>query len=137
VKALGESGGMLGLSLYPHHLKDKGDCTLASFCDMAARTAELMGADHVGLGSDLCQNQPDSVVAWMRNGRWTKDIDFGEGSAQAAGFPKQPDWFDCNRDFANIAEGLSAAGFSAEEAAGIMGGNWLAFFERSFGPAAA
>ena len=25
---LGESGGMLGFSLYPHHLKDKGECTL-------------------------------------------------------------------------------------------------------------
>jgi hypothetical protein len=36
---------------------------------------------------------------------------------------------------ARIAEGLTAAGFSAEEAAKIMGGNWLAFFERSFGPA--
>ncbi len=137
LKALAESGGLLGLSLYPHHLKGKGDCTLESFCTMAARTAELMGVDHVGLGSDLCQNQPDAVVAWMRNGRWTKDLDYGEGSAQAAGFPKQPDWFACNRDFTNIAEGLTAAGFSAEEAAKIMGGNWLAFFERSFGPAAA
>ncbi len=135
LKALGESGGMLGLSLYPHHLKDGSACTLESFCEMAAHTAEIMGVDHVGLGSDLCQGQPDSVVAWMRNGRWTKDIDYGEGSAQQAGFPKQPDWFAGNRDFANIAEGLRAAGFSAEEAAGILGGNWLAFFERSFGPA--
>jgi microsomal dipeptidase-like Zn-dependent dipeptidase len=136
LKTLAESGGMLGLSLYPHHLRDKGDCTLESFCAMAARTAELMGVDRIGLGSDLCQNQPDSVVVWMRNGRWTKDLDYGEGSAQAAGFPKQPDWFACNRDFGNVAEGLQAAGFSTDEVAKIMGGNWLAFFERSFGPAA-
>ena len=83
---------------------------------MAARTAELMGVDHIGLGSDLCQDQPDYVVAWMRNGRWTKDLDYGEGSAKAAGFPKQPDWFACNRDFGNVAEGLQAAGFSTDEA---------------------
>ena len=134
--ALAESGGMLGLSLYPHHLKDGSDCTLASFCEMAARTAELMGVDRVGLGSDLCQDQPDSVVAWMRNGRWTKDLDYGEGSAKQAGFPQQPDWFACNRDFGNIAEGLQAVGFAGDEVAKIMGGNWLDFFERSFGPAA-
>ena len=33
------------------------------------------------------------------------------------------------------AEGLAAAGFSPEEVAGLLGGNWLSFFERSFGPA--
>jgi hypothetical protein len=27
----------------------------------------------------------------MRNGRWTKQRDFGEGSAGQAGFPPQPD----------------------------------------------
>ena len=31
LKTLGESGGMLGLSLYPHHLKDNNNCTLESF----------------------------------------------------------------------------------------------------------
>jgi len=54
LKALGDSGGMLGFSLYPHHLKEKSDCTVESFCDMVARTADLMGIDHIGLGSDLC-----------------------------------------------------------------------------------
>jgi microsomal dipeptidase-like Zn-dependent dipeptidase len=137
LKALAESGGMLGLSLYPHHLKDGTDCTLESFCEMAARAAELMGADHIGLGSDLCQGQPDSVVEWMRNGRWTKVLDYGEGSRESAGFPTQPPWFRDNRDFGNVAEGLRAAGFADDEVAGIMGTNWLSFFESSFGPAGA
>jgi microsomal dipeptidase-like Zn-dependent dipeptidase len=96
-----------------------------------------MGADHIGLGSDLCQGQPDSVVEWMRNGRWTKVLDYGEGSRESAGFPAQPDWFRDNRDFGNVAEGLRAAGFGDDEVAGIMGANWLSFFESSFGPAGA
>jgi microsomal dipeptidase-like Zn-dependent dipeptidase len=133
LQALGESGGMLGLSLYPHHLKDKTACTLVSFCEMAARAADLMGVDHIGIGSDLCQDQPDSVVQWMRNGTWTRSLDFGEGSKQAAGFPEQPEWFRDNRDFGNLAGGLRQVGFSGDEAAKIMGGNWRAFFERSFG----
>ena len=134
LEGLGQSGGMLGFSLYPHHLKGKGDCTIQSFCEMIARTAEIMGVDHIGLGSDLCQDQPDSVVEWMRVGRWTKKIDYGEGSANNAGFPPMPGWFRDNRDFGNIEQGLLEIGFSAEDTAKVMGNNWLRFFDANFGP---
>ncbi len=134
LKALGQSGGMLGFSLYPHHLKDKSDCTLQSFCDMIAKTADLMGLENIGLGSDLCQDQPDSVVEWMRVGRWSKEIDYGEGTADNAGFPPMPDWFEDNRHFGNIEEGLKATGLSNIEIAGVMGENWLRFYDGNFGP---
>jgi len=68
-------------------------------------------------------------------GRWTKRIDYGEGSAAAPGFPDMPDWFRDNRDFGNIEAGLLAVGFDAQEVAGIMGENWLRFFDKSFGTA--
>ena len=104
LKALAARGGMLGLSLYPHHLKGGSECTLESFTAMVARLADLIGVDHIGIGSDLCQDQPDSVVAWMRNGRWTKsDASIGLG---AAVFPPQPAWFRDNRDFGKIRAGL-------------------------------
>jgi microsomal dipeptidase-like Zn-dependent dipeptidase len=134
LKALGESGGMLGFSVYPHHLKGGSDCTLQSFCDMIARTADLMGEDHIGIGTDLCQDQPDSIVAWMRTGRWTKTIDYGEGSAAAPGFPAMPDWFEDNRHFGNVAKGLATAGLTKAQTDKIMGGNWHRFFASSFGP---
>jgi len=133
LRALAESGGMLGFSIYPHHLKGGSACTLAAFCQMIARTAHLMGVGRIGIGTDLCQDQPDSVVTWMRNGRWTKDTDFGEGSAAAPGFPPMPDWFQDNRHFGAIAAGLADVGFDTAEVAQIMGGNWRAFFEVSFG----
>jgi len=137
LRALAESGGMLGFSIYPHHLKDGSDCTLDGFCQMIARTAELMGVGRIGIGTDLCQDQPDSVVTWMRNGRWTKETDFGEGSAAAPGFPPMPEWFQDNRHFGAIAAGLADVGFDTGEVAQIMGGNWRAFFEVSFGRTAA
>jgi membrane dipeptidase len=137
LKALAESGGMLGLSLYPHHLKGGSQCNLAEFCDMAARAVDVMGAGNVGIGSDLCQDQPDSIVEWMRVGRWTKAIDYGEGSADAPGFPPMSDWFGDNRDFGNIAEGLKNRGMNEAEVAGIMGGNWMRFYADSFGPESA
>jgi len=33
-----------------------------------------------------------------------------------------------------LAEGLRRQGFSAAELAGIVGENWLTFFDTSFGP---
>ncbi|MFL2668107.1 MAG: membrane dipeptidase [Alphaproteobacteria bacterium] len=135
LKALGHSGGMLGFSIYPHHLKGKSDCTIDSFCEMIARTAELMGVDNIGIGSDLCQGHPDSVVEWMRVGRWTKQVDYGEGSVSDAGFPIMPSWFGGNRDFGNLVKGLQDFGFLEEDVEKIMGGNWLTFFEKSFEPA--
>ena len=94
----------------------------------------MIGSEHIGIGSDLCQDQSDTVVEWMRTGRWSKVIDYGEGSKDNAGFPDQPEWFRDNRDFPNLEKGLMAAGFSTDEVAGIVGGNWLRFFEQSFVP---
>ena len=134
LRALGQSGGMLGFSLYPHHLRGKSDCSLTSFCEMVARTADLIGVDSLGLGSDLCQDHPDSVVEWMRVGRWTKNIDYGEGNSSDSGFPRMPKWFEDNRDFPNIKKGLQKHGFSEKEVAAIMGENWLSFYDKGFSP---
>ncbi len=134
IKAVVENGGMLGFSLYPHHLKDKSDCTIDSFCTMIARSADQYGVEHLGIGSDLCQDQPDSIVEWMRVGRWTKEIDYGEGSASAAGFPAMPDWFQDNTHIANIETGLLNVGMNAAEVAAVMGGNWFRFYTDSFMP---
>jgi len=136
LRALTAAGGMLGFSIYPHHLKDGSACTVQSFCQMIAETAERYGIDHIGLGSDLCQSQPDSVVEWMRNGRWTKQMDYGEGSASAPGFPPQPDWFANSTHFGNIAVGLADVGMSPTDVAAVMGNNWLRFYDQNFGPVA-
>jgi len=130
MRALAECRGMLGLSLYPHHLAAGTDTTLEDFCAMAAHAAEIMGAEHVGIGSDLCQGQPDSVVEWMRTGRWTRHRD-------GAVFPDQPAWFRDNRDWPGLADGLRAAGFSAAETEGILGGNWYRFMESELAPSRA
>ena len=129
LKILGESGGMLGLSLYPHHLKNNTNCTLESFCEMAARTAEIMNVKNIGIGSDLCLEQPNSVVEWMRNGTWSKSKNYGEGSKHTPGFPKQPEWFNDARGFKNLENGLKKVGFSDEETNGILGNNWFNFYK--------
>ena len=129
LKTLADSGGMLGLSIYAHHLKDGTNCSLESFCEMAAKTAEIMGVKNIGIGSDLCLKQPDSIVEWMRNGTWTKAKNYGEGSKSKSGFPKQPSWFLDARGFNNLESGLKKVGFSENEVKGILGNNWYNFYK--------
>ena len=128
MRALAQSGGMLGLSLYPHHLRDGSATTLAAFCEMAARTAEIVGPQRLGIGSDLCQDQPDGILAWMREGKWTRP-DTAEAPPR---FPPQPAWFQDSRGFAHLAEGLQAAGFSSTDVEAILGSNWQRFFRAAF-----
>ena len=129
LKILSDSGGILGLSLYPHHLKNNTNCKLESFCEMVAKTAEIMDVTKIGIGSDLCLDHPDTVVEWMRNGSWSKTKNFGEGSKNKPGFPKQPDWFLDARGFSNIEKGLKKVGFSDIETYGILGNNWYNFYK--------
>lgn len=133
--ALAESGGMLGLSLYPFHLHNGSKCTLEDFCRMVADVYELMGENHVGIGSDLCQNWDYSVLEWMRSGRWAATADFGEGSAAQPEWPEQPGWFASNKDFGNLIRGLNDVGLDDSAIARLMGGNWLDFMNNSFEPA--
>ncbi len=129
LKTLSDSGGILGLSLYPHHLKDNTNCTLDSFCEMVAKTAEIMNIKNIGIGSDLCLHQPDEVVVWMRNGTWSKSKNYGEGSKNKPGFPDQPEWFKDARGFLNLEKGLKKVGFSDIEINGVLGNNWYNFYK--------
>ncbi|MEK9885418.1 MAG: membrane dipeptidase [Pelagibacteraceae bacterium] len=130
LKALNDSEGMIGFSLYPHHLKGASNCTLESFCEMIAKTTEKISVNQIGIGSDLCIGHPDSIVEWMRNGTWTKTKDFGEGNANNPGFPPQPSWFKDARGFDNLEKGLKIVGFNESEINGILGNNWYNFYKK-------
>ncbi len=131
LKALRERNGMLGLSLYPHHLPRSGETTLREFGLMAAEAAAIVGAENLGIGSDLCQGQPDGVVRWMREGRWMRPDRAGAPIV----FPAQPQWFRDNTDFPGLADGLSAAGFDPSQISGVLGENWRRFLGSALTPA--
>ena len=130
LKELNNSGGMIGFSIYPHHLKGASECTLDSFCEMVAETTKKISVKQIGIGSDLCIRHPDSIVEWMRNGTWTKTKDFGEGSSKNPGFPPQPSWFEDARGFGNLEIGLRKVGFNEEETHDILGNNWYNFYRK-------
>ena len=132
LNALAQKDGFIGLSLYPYHLKNNGNCKIEDFCEMVKQLISLIGIEHIGIGSDLCKNWPDEVVMWMRNGKWTKKADYGESTSRSTAWPKQPAWFTKGSDIKNIYEGLIKSGVKEEDAYKILGSNWLEFMKGFF-----
>ena len=124
--------GFIGLSLYPYHLKNLGDCKIDDFCSMIKKLINLIGSDNIGIGSDLCMNWPDDVVMWMRNGKWTKRTDFGESKDRNIKWPKQPYWYVKPSDINNIFTAMCKNGFKEQIAIKIIGKNWLNFMKNHF-----
>ena len=129
---LAHSGGMLGFSLYPLHLANGSDCTLDEFCQMVAKTAELMGVEHIGIGSDLCLGWQSDYLEYMRSGTWRFAKELDDESSELVVWPDYPTWFQHAGDIRNVHDGLRKAGFTQDELNLIMGGNWFQFFRYGF-----
>ena len=127
-----KKNGFIGLSLYPYHLKNLGDCTIEDYCSMIKKLIDLIGTDNIGIGSDLCLNWPDNVVMWMRNGKWTKQTDYGESIDKNIKWPQQPYWYEKSSDINNIFEAMCTNGINEKIAIKIIGMNWLNFMENHF-----
>ena len=134
ISALTKAGGLLGFSLYPFHLPNGSDCTLNDFCSMVADCADKYGVEHLAIGSDLCLNQPQAVLEWMRNGRWSKAMDYGEGNANNSGWPDTLPWFAGKDGMENIYNGLLKHGFNDADAGKVIGQNWFDFLESGIKP---
>ncbi len=135
IQALISRKGILGFSLYPFHLPDGESCTIEQFCGMIAKTAELIGGvDGLAIGSDLCANQPQEVLDWMRRGRWSNELEYGEGSSANIGWPKPLPWFCDEKGMENIFQALLKHGFRDDDVKKIIGENWLNFLDESLVP---
>jgi microsomal dipeptidase-like Zn-dependent dipeptidase len=132
LKALSETGGVLGCAAYRNITGDEYCASIEAWCTMVARTVEIAGIDSVAIGTDRSHNFTAPDYAWMRQGRWTRGIDYGAGSAARPGKAPPPDWFQTVEDINVIPKGLRSVGFSEEEVAKITHENWLRLYEATF-----
>ena len=136
IKALARRGGVLGLSPNRNMVKRGADTTLEEFCDMVAWTAERIGVDAVGIGTDYCPGHPPSIRTWWRYARWSRER-APAAQMQIAPHEGWQDWLRSPAQFANIWEGLAHHGFSDGDVAKIMGGNFMRLFRDSLSEAKA
>ena len=132
LEKLAKKNGFIGLSLYPYHLKNLGKCKVEEFCSMIKELINLIGEDNIGIGSDLCLNWPDEIVMWMRNGKWTKKIDYGESKDNNPKWPELPNWYSKPSDLKNLFISMCENNISEKVATKIVGENWLSFMKNQF-----
>lgn len=133
LKALAESGGVIGCAAYRNITPDWACTTARGFAELIARTVEIAGVDHVGLGTDFSYKGDDAFRDWMRKGRWTRSTQYGAGSKAVPGAVAKPDWLPGPERLADLRPALGEVGFSQEEVDKIMGRNWLRLYGAVFG----
>jgi membrane dipeptidase len=119
LREVARSGGIVGLSVYAKIAPDGPQCTLQKFCEMVAYTVDLIGLDHVGIGTDLSLGFTQEFLLWCRTGRWSRK------SAVPLSTSTYPPWISTPAGIRNITRGLVDKGFDREEVRKVMGGNFL------------
>lgn len=128
IKAVAAKGGVVGATVFPPFLPSGDDSTISEFIDVIDYLVDLIGLDHVAIGTDFTEDQPREFFDWLLTGRSQK------GPAMELNYPiKLPPGITGAADFPNITAALLERGYSEAQAGQILGGNWLRLFEEVWG----
>jgi microsomal dipeptidase-like Zn-dependent dipeptidase len=118
LKELAASGGIIGLSTYPKIAPDGKRVSLRRWVEMVEYTVEMIGVDHVGVGTDLYK-LPREYILWCRTGNWSRSSPIPLSSTEMPGWIKTP------ADMPVLTKGLLDRGFAHDDVRKIMGENFL------------
>ena len=124
LKRIAATGGVVGVVTVPAFLGDNPN--IETVLDHIDYIANLIGYQHVGLGTDWPMQGPVSVIQ-NTLGAVASDIGFRKQD-QLDPSQSLPGFDDC-RDMPNITRGLVKRGYSDEQIQGILGENFLRVFE--------
>lgn len=125
IKAIADSGGVVGLFAVPWFIaEDAQNTTAEHLLDHIDYVAQLVGVDHVGIGTDW----PMPWTRWMA-------VAFKKHIAPSIGFKPgdgpSTEYIHGMRDycsFRNVTAGLLSRGYSDADIIKIIGGNWMRVF---------
>jgi len=121
IRAVAGTGGVIGMCAFEAFITD-GTADIDRLLDHACYIADLVGAQHVGVGLDFSDEDENDYDYFGYDPRY---------------YPRPPwHWPDGIANFAEIANlpaALTRRGFSHDEVTGIMGGNFLGAFREVWG----
>ena len=125
IKALAAKGGVIGATIFPPFLPGGNNSTLRDFVTVIDYLVDLVGIDHVGIGTDFTEGQPREFFDWLLIGRSKK------GPALKLDHPlKLPQGIGDASEFGNLTEALHQAGYAEEDIRKILGGNFMRLFKQ-------
>jgi membrane dipeptidase len=122
IQACAEKGGVIGIT--PFFVKKAGKSSLTDdIIDQIEYTSNLVGAKHVGFGSDVDFNSTMDRMAYIHN--YPENVD----RTWFAALDK--DWdYGWMKYMSNVTMGLVASGFSDADVKGIIGENFYRLFKK-------
>jgi membrane dipeptidase len=112
-----------GVVRLPTWLTPHGQASLEDYLKAIDYLVELMGIDHVGLGTDFMEEIPAEIMATALKGISSENLQKYYGSTIVEGF-------ESAAEFPRVTEGLLSRGYSLGDVKKIMGGNWLRLFQK-------
>lgn len=126
LELLADRGGVVGLSPLNSLNTPGQNETVEQFASMVAWTAEQIGVDAVGIGSDYCPGHPRDIATWWRYARWSRDE--APPAPSDDKYDSFPAWFRPPQRLPTLRAALETRGFSEAETNKILGDNWLRLF---------
>ena len=128
IKALAEKGGVVGANAFPTFISDhKSEQNLDKYLDNIEYLVDLVGIEHVGIGTDFIEGQPPEFFTSRT----------GIGSYHTPGtmpWPcKFPEGIENSADLQKVWNGLLKRGYSENDAKAILGENFLRLFKEVWG----
>jgi len=141
LKAVVDTGGVVGIVWFPPFVKRDPEthqvlqATVNDVLNQMEYAIDLLGADHVGIGTDLSDYNArtlevpaDSSIRWYRTLR--PDV-FGAGPIDR--YDPFPLGLDSHALMMNVTRGLVKRGYSDDDIRKILGGNWLRLLKDIWG----
>jgi membrane dipeptidase len=129
LRAIAESGGVFGLSAIPGMLTGNIRCTVSDYIDHLEHAVNVMGIDGVGLGTDYVGGVTIPQIATAPDWKGKQVPIALEVWPMCDGH----EGLQSHAKFMNVTRGLLARGYSDDDIAKLLGGNWLRLLNDTIG----
>jgi membrane dipeptidase len=127
IKLLVERGGVIGANAFPMFFENGFETDLDEYLDAIDYLVQMVGIDHVAIGTDFCMEQSRPWFEWLFASQGK--IPAPEGSVAFTPEPyRHLKNFESPADWVNVAEGLTARNYSDADSRKVLGENWLRLF---------
>ena len=127
LKFIVERGGFVGVTMFPPFLPKGASSTVDDYVKAIDYVVNLVGVDHVGIGTDFTQGHGSDFFQWISHdkGYGRRLVDLGE--------IVNPEGIRTIGEFPNITAAMERAGWNEPKIRKIMGENWLRVLADAWG----
>ena len=127
LKFIVERGGFVGVTMFPPFLPKGASSTVDDYVKAIDYVVNLVGVDHVGIGTDFTQGHGSDFFEWISHdkGYGRRLVDLGE--------IVNPEGIRTIGEFPNITAAMERAGWDEPKIRKIMGENWLRVLADAWG----